>query len=1017
MLEKTNPKPHWTALPRRFLCLFLIIGITTTTLPLFGQMASIDSLAQLPKTATTKEKILLDADSNPGMFTGYPFKGEYFHKKEDAQTRTFSINPITQHDLYIDLNGTTNIEDILAQQETLPWNNATALKHKKNTVYWMRTRFYGSPYFNGEQILNISTLGGKDIFTSHFIDSYISDGRGGYQHQRTGNRVPLKERAYEHWANFIKLDIGLTDTLDLFLRIEGADAQYLLPSIEDTKIFLWHVDPLSLFASQSNYAFEEGIFFGLLGVQCIFFFLLFLIEKERTHFYYAILILGFFIMSASDAPNPFAYVAFPTFNNAYIYAFPAGIFLLTLGWLKFVESYFNYSKSSVYRKWIVPIALTLSALICINFSSQFQFFDEESNTNLLLLYYNVLLGNLMILAIIGGIGVYKAPKQKNASKSFIALAFSPIGVTGILSLIVNIFAIELSFINLAIWMECSIVAMLILLSLSIGYRTNRIKAEKEAHKAQKNYLEKLDKTKTQFFTNISHEFRTPLTIISGMSTQIKENPKELLDNGLTMIQRNSDQLLHLVNQLLDLGKLEGGKMRLTYQQGDIIAYLKYLIESVHSLAANRQILLHFHAEEEQVLMDFDEEKIRQIFINLLSNAIKFTPNNGHVYVSVHTVNTGKEVIDFPHNEALKIVVRDTGSGIPADQLPFIFNRFYQVDGTSTRQGEGSGIGLALVKELMTLLQGTISVKSKFQKETTFTLLLPMTNEAPEVKESIVQAPIMLSKNPPTNEEKLPKLNGAESINPSKQRILVVEDNVDVVTYIALCLQPHFDVQIASNGQEGIEMALENIPDILITDVMMPLKDGFEVCQTLKKDIRTSHIPIIMLTAKVDIDSKLQGLEQGADAYLSKPFHPKELLIRLEQLIANRQRIQAKYRSAQLIKAPVPKTEDVFLQTIQKIIIENIENEAFDAAKLVQILGTSRTQLYRKLKALTDMSVANYINKIKLHEAKRLLIETDKNISEIAYAVGYTSLSYFSNSFSKAFGVSPRKFREQVNFPS
>jgi len=947
--------------------------------PLSAQLTPIDSFAQLPTTGSVKESI------------DYPFKGEYLYKKEDGQTEAFSINPVTQHDLYIDLNGSASIEEILAQQATLPWNNAIEITPKKNTVYWMRTRFYGSPYFNGEQILNISTLSGKGIFNYHFIDSYISDGRGSYQHQRTGNRVPAKERVYEHWANFIKLDIGLTDTLDLFIRIESADARSLLPTIEDTRIFLWHVDPVSLFSSQSNYAFEEGVFFGLLGIQGIFFFLLFLIEKEKTHFYYSILILGYFIMSAADMPNYFAYVAFPGINNAYTDAFPAGIFIMTLGWLKFVESYFFYSKSSIYRKWIVPIALTISALICLNFSIQFRFFYEATNPYLLRSYYNLLLGDLMVLTIIGGLAVYKAPKHKNVSKLYIVLAFGPYGV------------------------ELSIIAMLILLSLSIGHRTNRIKAEKEYHRAQENYLQELDKTKTIFFNNISHEFRTPLTVISGMTAQLKSNPQALLDDGLTMIQRNSDQLLNLVNQLLDLGKLEGGKMQLNYQQADIIAYLKYLIESVHSLAANQQILIHFHTEEEQILMDFDEEKIRQIIINLLSNAIKFTPTNGHIYVSVDTVNATKETNDFPNNEALKIVIRDTGSGIPEDQLPFIFNRFYQVDGTNTRQGEGSGIGLALVKELLTLMQGTISVKSKLEKETTFTLLLPMTNEAKEIKKSVVQEVIPLSNHTQVYGKKLSKMKEAESLHKSKQSILIIEDNIDVISYIVLCLQPNFDLQIANNGAEGIEMALENIPDIILTDVMMPIKDGYEVCQTLKKDSRTSHIPIIMLTAKVDIDSKLQGLEQGADAYLSKPFHPKELLIRLEQLIANRKRLQAKYSTAQLIVEPVPKTEDIFLQNIQKIILDNLENEDFGPAELIQILGTSRTQLYRKLKALTDMSVANYIKKIKLQEAKRLLRETDKNISEIAYTVGYTSLNYFSNSFSKAFGVSPRKFREQNSF--
>ena len=376
-----------------------------------------------------------------------------------------------------------------------------------------------------------------------------------------------------------------------------------------------------------------------------------------------------------------------------------------------------------------------------------------------------------------------------------------------------------------------------------------------------NRLRELDSIKTQLYTNITHEFRTPLTVISGMITQIRENPKEWFNEGLNMISRNNDRLLNLVNQMLDLSKLESGKMALNLVQSDLVNYLKYLVEAFDSYAESEKNQLHFYTEVEDLEMDYDAEKLQQVVTNLLSNAVKFTPDGGHVYFSVREEKSAEG-----GKSNVFIEVRDTGIGISEEQIEHIFDRFYQVD-----------------------VGGEIKVKSKQGTGTEFIIELPVKNEA------IQSNPLDIEKNPVIENfiskaspvykkyESVKSEPGTSAIPTVKRQILLIEDNPDVVAYVASFLEKDYQIKVGKDGQEGIKMALKNIPDLIISDVMMPYKDGFEVCNTLKNDERTSHIPIIMLTAKADIQSKLEGLERGADAYLPKPFHKEELLLRIKKL--------------------------------------------------------------------------------------------------------------------------------------
>ena len=555
--------------------------------------------------------------------------------------------------------------------------------------------------------------------------------------------------------------------------------------------------------------------------------------------------------------------------------------------------------------------------------------------------------------------------------------------------------------------------------------------------AEANRLKELDAVKSKLYTNITHEFRTPLTIISGMADQIKEDPATWLDEGLTMIKRNSNRLLQLVNQMLDLAKLESGKMRLHLQQGDVINYLKYLVESFHSYAQGKNIQIHFLSDLDAFAMDYDPEKLQQIMTNLLSNAVKFTPQGGHVYVDLRLqgddapsrkTEAKRQVEQSPGNTGQHIIirVRDTGIGIPEEQIANVFDRFYQVDDTPTRQSEGTGIGLALTRELVKLMDGTIGVKSKTGKGAEFSVTLPVRREtdwspsdykAPEKAEEDIR----ISRPAPGIAK--PAAIEHRKAEPASPLILLAEDNPDVVAYLASCLNGRYRLAVAKDGREAIEIATDTVPDLVISDVMMPHKDGFEVCRALRGDERTSHIPIVMLTAKADLDSKLEGLEHGADAYLAKPFHKEELLLRIRKLLELRQQLRQHYLAVAglapgfMAGKPLPamaNTEDRFVQKVRDVVEAHLDDNAFDVEQLCREIAMSHSQLHRKLSALTGFAATKFIRLIRLNKAQELLQNPALSITAIAFDTGFNDPSYFGRVFRQEFGVSPQEWRDRLN---
>ncbi len=536
-------------------------------------------------------------------------------------------------------------------------------------------------------------------------------------------------------------------------------------------------------------------------------------------------------------------------------------------------------------------------------------------------------------------------------------------------------------------------------------------------------LKELDRMKSELYANVTHEFRTPLMLILGQIDQCmkefdgRRNPEQI--KKLTSMKNNSHRLLQLVNQILDLRKLEGGDMTFNWKHGDIIMLLGFIADSFQSMAQTQKIRLVFESKIPSLDMDYDSDKIFKITTNLLSNALKFTPSGGKIVFFVQVTD-----------DQLEFQVKDSGSGISPEDLPHVFNRFYQ--SKSKFNTSGTGIGLTLVKELVELLEGSISVQSVLHVGTSFTVRLPIQNKYEQslppqpnrhnqdfLEELDALLPAAKTHQHPNDyEENLAYING------KKPLLLLVEDNPEVARFIGSLLQEQYYVKFEKDGEAGILRAIELIPDLIISDVMMPLKSGFDLLSMLKNDIRTSHIPIILLTARAEAESKLEGLRRGADAYLAKPFQEDELLLQVQRLLTLRKILQKRYAmmsipdkqstsslTSHVIEEFDLPTEDRFLKEVMDEIKSNISDPDFGPSKLCQSLAMSSSQLHRKLTAITDKTPVQLIRYVRLSQAKVLLRQPGLSISDVAYDSGFKDPAYFSRIFSKQYGVSPSEFKE------
>ena len=514
-------------------------------------------------------------------------------------------------------------------------------------------------------------------------------------------------------------------------------------------------------------------------------------------------------------------------------------------------------------------------------------------------------------------------------------------------------------------------------------RFRRIEEQREARRIQE-----LDKMKTRFFTNISHEFRTPLTLIlTPIERLLRENDNtEQLRQYLT-IQRNGKRLLQLVNQLLDIKNIEKGGLSFNPSEGDIISFIEDRVNAFMDLSEKKRIVFSFHSSISSFQTQFDEDKLEKILFNLLSNAFKFTPEEGEIMVQV----AWEEVEE--HFGSLFIRIIDSGIGIQEQDLPRIFERYYTSDHQGKVANQGSGIGLSLALEFAKLHRGEIEVVSEQGMGTEFCvrLDLPVMSDSP-LKGTIEDDRFDVRKN-----------------NTNKPLILLVEDHEEFRNYLAECLSDEYQVVTAENGKAGLEKVMVSLPDLIITDMMMPQMDGVALCQAMKNDIRTSHIPIIILTARNSEEKHLEGLESGCNLYLTKPFNLDILLSSIRNLLQERERLQLFYRKKISVHASEQKIESLDDQLIQKaiqLVEDNLEDPDFSVEQMSRELGMSRVHLYKKLSSLTGKSPVEFIRLIRIQRAAQLLGTSQLTVSEIAYKVGYNNAKYFSKHFKLEYGVLP-----------
>lgn len=526
-------------------------------------------------------------------------------------------------------------------------------------------------------------------------------------------------------------------------------------------------------------------------------------------------------------------------------------------------------------------------------------------------------------------------------------------------------------------------------------RTAEVQHQANQLRIQAEKLQELDKAKSRFFANISHEFRTPLTLIKGPIEHLEQNFDDKLSmENVKMIRRSANRVLNMVNQLLDLSKIDEGSLKLTPTEGDIFKCLRTATSSFNSHAAQRNIDYKVKIPQTILWASFDRDKLENILYNLLGNAFKFSDDASDINFSAQ----------YENNE-LQIQVSDSGRGIPQDKLPYIFDRFYQVDSSTTKEKEGSGIGLSLSKDLIELMEGTIKVNSELGKGTLFNIKLPIDEirTGARVSDDIDQAssptktPYVLS-----NKDKraLPV-------------ILLIEDNADMRHFITERLIAHYRVKEAINGVAGLKKAVTDTPDLIITDVMMPKMDGIELCKRLKLDVHTSHIPVIMLTAKAGMENKIQGLETGADDYLTKPFDANELLARVKNLIAQRKKLRELFSNKEISvdpkKVTVNSIDQKFLEDVLHLLQRSYSDPNFGVPQMQSALAMSKTQLHRKIKALTSEAPGELLRNFRLKQAAQLLSQKADSVTQIAYKVGFNNLSYFAKCFKELYGVSPSAY--------
>ncbi len=741
-------------------------------------------------------------------------------------------------------------------------------------------------------------------------------------------------------------------------------------------------------------------FVGTQTIMALYHVVLYFHVKERSYLFYAIHLLSnagyaIFCWIRVDEDLQSSY----PISSDYFYLLALCTTLGMIAYMHFLRSFLSLKKNSPFWDKVFRNYGHLGWIVVLIAGAIFTLHPEPVQPFLITAVLYVLISTLIGLFFIPSL--FRLRKKTNY---YFIFGFCSLTIFAIISVIARIGGMEYFF----IYIELGVLTEAILFSIGLTYQTQQREkksrqtlVELEMSKSRRNIAQlqvqrqaELSELRKDFYTNLTHEFRTPLTVINGMAEEIVDKVENQSISAMgEMIGRNSQSLLHIVNKILDIEIHNNSTREVRYVKNDLISYLRFIVASFQSMANSKNVGLEIQTSIDHLEMAYDDFRMQQIMYNLISNAIKYSNPGGRIIVRVETLS----------DDNLEIQVIDNGPGIDQAEQEKVFEKYYQISTHKKKDIPSSGIGLHYTKQLVELLGGEIHLLSEVGRGSTFQLRFPILNEIPA-------SPIPQEYGP-THNHPIEFLN--QELEEGKPLLLIAEDNYDVASYLAYILKERYELMISYNGAEAIQMARDHLPDIIISDVMIPEKNGYELCEELKSHPTTSHIPIVLLTGKIDFDSKMEGIEKGADVYLTKPFKKDELLIRLKKLFESRAILQAKYASPHFGDRQINKTEDsedLFLASIQHLILDNMEDSSLQISDFTSQLKLSHTQLYRKIKALTDLTPTQFIRQVRLDKAMDFLSHSDLTISEIAYKTGYSDPNYFTRIFKKQFNQTPGAFR-------
>ena len=905
----------------------------------------------------------------------------------DSKIQLHDLRPATF--VLADESNKMTLQEIVSGKFNDKFQPVSAYKNFKNyTSYWLRLSFETKGNIKDWWLMLRDST--RNYYTSNsnavrynFVDVFFcNENEKLLSHQLTGTLVPRSQKQVKKTAGIARV---------LFSGVQS-EKQIVYLKIYNTT---GETAPAYIEIHDPAVALPTGTGDGLITVQAgilfffsLFSFCLFFFVKDKSYLFfgiYALLLTQIYLMVHSRFPFIDWYIPeHPKWTIVFDIIFVPGLFIF---FLLFGRSFINLpSLSKQTDRFVKLFIIAWSTIVIVHIlwfamgrqQAAFFFFSNfifTLFTFMFVIRFAFFKNIFARLFIVGGLWLLCFSILGILDNEFRFMPFEPFAV-GQLGQIM-IFAVALAY---------------------------KIKINEQA-KAEADNIKEIDDIKSRFFANISHEFRTPLTLIQGPLQKIEAQVNGKSQIGFTEVslrqistmRRYTDRFLELVNQLLDLSKLDSGNMKMKVIKGDVMQIIRVLAASFESMAERKQIHYYFHLPELTSISFFDKDKLEKIVTNLLGNAFKYTPEKGTVSLSVEC-----------DENRIRFEVDDSGPGISRKDLTKVFDRFYQVEGS---EDKGTGIGLALVKELVDLYGGQISVSSEPDKGTRFKVSLPSGKSAFKEVEIVYgewrDNEIQINQENNERLESFPVLQIVKKSN--LPLVLIVEDNDDLRHFIFETIEKEFKVIEAGNGKEGFEKATEEIPDLIISDVMMPLMDGFKMTEQLKKNERTSHIPVILLTAKAGQQHKVDGLETGADDYLTKPFDAKELLVRMQNLIHQRKILRKKF-AGQIILRPseiaVNSADEKFLTNVMQAIEKNMGEDDFGVEELAKEVNMSRSQLHRKLIALTNQAPNEVLRNTRLLRAKELLQKKFATPSEVAFKVGFNSHTYFSKCFKDEFGISP-----------